>query len=114
MIKSQVAALAETGVRETDCVAIGKITHPCLLVLPGLIRNPLLFERSTLLDAGSVIPDVIRDRHDRHKLNAFLNFDTASRLISRFPTAHIGINLKGFVHIIGSLNIRCFYYVACD
>jgi hypothetical protein len=47
--------------------------------MPGLTRNPLLFQRSTLLDAGSVIPDLIRDRHDRHKLYAFLNYDTAAK-----------------------------------
>jgi len=29
---------------------------------------------------GLVIPDAIRDRHDGHKWNAFLNDDTASRL----------------------------------
>jgi hypothetical protein len=30
------------------------------------------------LDAGSVIPDLIRDRHDKQKLNTFSNYDTAS------------------------------------
>jgi hypothetical protein len=30
------------------------------------------------LDAGSVIPDPIRDRHDGQKTSGFLNYDTAS------------------------------------
>jgi hypothetical protein len=37
----------------------------------------MLFHVFTLLDAGSVIPDLIRDRHDKHELNAFLNYGTA-------------------------------------
>jgi hypothetical protein len=48
-------------------------------VIPGLTRNPVLFQIVTVLDAGSVIPDLIRDRHDGQKLNAFLNYDTASK-----------------------------------
>jgi hypothetical protein len=36
----------------------------------------VLFQRLALLDAGSVIPDLIRDRHDRQKLNTILNYDT--------------------------------------
>ena len=32
-----------------------------------------------ILDAGSVIPDLIRDRHDEQKFDALLNFDTASQ-----------------------------------
>jgi len=35
----------------------------------------VLFQGITLLDAGSVIPDLIRDRHDGQKLSAFLNYD---------------------------------------
>jgi hypothetical protein len=27
---------------------------------------------------GSVIPDLIRDRHDKYKLNTFLNYDAVS------------------------------------
>jgi hypothetical protein len=36
-----------------------------VFVIPGLIRNPVIFQNITLLDAGSVIPDAIRNRHDR-------------------------------------------------
>jgi hypothetical protein len=36
-------------------------------VIPDLIRNPVLFQDITLLGAGSVIPDLIRDRHDGQK-----------------------------------------------
>jgi hypothetical protein len=51
----------------------------CLFVIPGLIRNPVLFQSFAVLDAGSIIPDLIRDRHDGQKSNALLNFDTASQ-----------------------------------
>jgi hypothetical protein len=64
---------------ETDCIAIGKTTHIAVFVIPGLTRNPVFFQSVTLLDAGSVIPDLIRDRHDRHKLSTFLNYGTASK-----------------------------------
>jgi hypothetical protein len=50
--------------RLRDCVVIGKTTHIGVFVIPGLTRNPLFFQSFTLLDAGSVIPDLIRDRHD--------------------------------------------------
>ena len=36
-----------------DCVTIGNSAHIGLFVIPGLTRNPLLFQRSMLLDAGS-------------------------------------------------------------
>ena len=65
------------------CVVIGKTTHISLFVIPDLTRNLLLFQSLTLLDAGSVIPDVIRDRHDRHKLDAF--FELWHSLESRNP-----------------------------
>ena len=48
----------------------------CCFVIPGPNRNPVLFQSITLLDAGSVIPDLIRDRHDGQNLNTFLNCDT--------------------------------------
>ena len=32
------------------------------------------------LDAGPVIPDLIRDRHDKQKLNTFSNYDTAAQV----------------------------------
>jgi hypothetical protein len=32
-----------------------------------------------LLDAGSVIPDLIRDRHDGQKLDCLLSYNTASK-----------------------------------
>jgi hypothetical protein len=38
----------------------------------------LLYQSATLLDAESVIPDLIRNRHDNHKLDTFLNYDTVS------------------------------------
>ena len=57
--------------RETDRVTIEKTTHTTIFVIPGLTQNPDFFQIVTLLDAGSVIPDLIRDRHDAHKLNAF-------------------------------------------
>jgi hypothetical protein len=62
--------------RVADCVAIDKTTHISLIVIPGLTRNPALIQWLTILDAGSVIPDLIRDRYDRQKLYAFLNYDT--------------------------------------
>jgi len=48
-------------------------------VIPGLSRNPVSFDGVTLLDAGSVITDLIRDRHDGQKSDAFLNYDTVSK-----------------------------------
>ncbi len=36
-----------------DCVAIGRTTHIGVFVIPGLTRNPVLFQSLTLLDAGS-------------------------------------------------------------
>jgi len=45
-------------------------------VIPGLTRNPDLFHGVRLLDAGWVIPDLFRDRHERQKLSAFLIYDT--------------------------------------
>jgi hypothetical protein len=62
---------------QAGCVTFSKTRHSSVFVIPGLTRNPLFFQSITLLDAGSVIPDLIRDRHDRHKLDAFLNYDTA-------------------------------------
>jgi hypothetical protein len=47
----------------SNYVAIGKTNHITVFVIPGLTRNPLLYQSVTLLDAGSVIPDLIRDRH---------------------------------------------------
>ena len=47
-------------------------------VIPGLTRNPVYFQTAQLLDAGSVIPDLIRDRHDDQNYGTFLNCDTAS------------------------------------
>ena len=61
--------------RLPDCVAIDKTTHISLIVIPGLTRNPAIIQWLTILDAGSVIPDLIRDRHDGQKLNGFLNGD---------------------------------------
>jgi len=43
------------------------------IVIPGLTRNPVLFQRFTQLDAGSVIPDLIRDRHDNQKAGVSCN-----------------------------------------
>ena len=48
-----------------DCVVIRKTTYIGVVFIPGLTRNPVLFQSVRLLDAGSVIPDLIRDRHDR-------------------------------------------------
>jgi hypothetical protein len=36
-----------------DCVAIGRMTPYSLFVIPGLTRNPLLFQSITIMDAGS-------------------------------------------------------------
>ncbi len=36
-----------------DCVAICRTTHIGVFVIPGLTRNPVLFQSLTLLDAGS-------------------------------------------------------------
>ena len=36
-----------------DCVAISQTANIRLFVIPGLTRNPLFFQRPTLLDAGS-------------------------------------------------------------
>jgi hypothetical protein len=52
--------------RFRDCLTIGKATY-IGFVIPGLARNPLPFQSVTLLDAGSVITDLIRDGHDRYK-----------------------------------------------
>jgi hypothetical protein len=38
---------------QRDFVAIGKTNHITVFVIPGLIRNPLLYQSVTLLDAGS-------------------------------------------------------------
>ena len=46
-------------------------------VIPGLIRNPVFFRMVSLLDAASVIPDLIRDRHDGRKLSAFVHIIVA-------------------------------------
>jgi len=55
---------------------MNKISQFAVFVIPGLTRNPVLFESHTELDAGSVILDLIRDRHDKQKLNTILNYDT--------------------------------------
>ena len=57
--------------RAAGCVAIGKTPYNAVFVIPGLARNPVFFQGFTLLYAGPVIPDLIRDRHDGHKLSAF-------------------------------------------
>jgi hypothetical protein len=44
-----------------------------LFVIPGMTRNPVHFQIVTGLDAGSVIPDLIRDRHDGVKSNAVMH-----------------------------------------
>jgi hypothetical protein len=62
--------------RKTGYVAIGRTPHNGIFVIPGLTRNPVLFQSIASLDAGSVIPDLIRDRHDGQNLNSFLNYDT--------------------------------------
>ncbi len=36
----------------------------------------MLIQWLTILDAGSVIPDLIRDRHDGQKFSILLNYDT--------------------------------------
>ena len=41
------------------------------------ILSNIRFQNDTLLDAGSVIPDLIRDRHDRLKLSAFNDYFAA-------------------------------------
>ena len=51
-----------------------------IFVIPGLTRNPLRLQEVGDLDAGPVIPDLIRDRHDKQKLNTFSNHDTASQV----------------------------------
>jgi hypothetical protein len=45
--------LKKLDFRFPDCVAIGRTTHIGVFVIPGLIRNPVLFQSLTLLDAGS-------------------------------------------------------------
>ncbi len=60
------------------CVIIVKTAHHPIFVIPGLTRNPVLFQTVLTLDAGSVILDLIQDRHDVQKSDAFLNYDTAS------------------------------------
>jgi hypothetical protein len=37
----------------SDCVAIDKNLHIAVFVIPGLTRNPVLFQSMALLDAGS-------------------------------------------------------------
>ncbi len=49
-IQNLVKAL-DSGLR--DCVLIGKTTPKAVFVIPGLTRNPVLFQNITLLDAGS-------------------------------------------------------------
>jgi hypothetical protein len=38
---------------ETDCFVIDRTSHIAVLVIPGLTRNPALFEGIMTLDAGS-------------------------------------------------------------
>jgi hypothetical protein len=38
---------------QTGCVAISKTNHITVFVIPGLTRNPFLYQGVTLLDAGS-------------------------------------------------------------
>jgi hypothetical protein len=38
---------------QTGCVAIGKTNPITVFVIPGLTRNPSLYQSVTLLDAGS-------------------------------------------------------------
>ena len=76
-----------------DWVAIDKTAHIDLIVIPGLTRNPVLFTSITLLDAGSVIPGLIRDRHDGQKLSAFLNCDTVWEVGAQFESAWIPLRL---------------------
>jgi len=45
--------------------------RPSLVLCP---RNNV--QSTTLRDAGSVIPDLIRDRHDGQDLSVFSNYDT--------------------------------------
>ncbi len=52
------------------------ILHLLLFCHSGLDPESIFFQSLTVLDAGSVIPDLIRDRHDGQKLVAFLNCDT--------------------------------------
>jgi hypothetical protein len=40
--------------RAGGCVAIVETTHSPILVIPGLIRNPVSFQIVQLLDAGRV------------------------------------------------------------
>jgi hypothetical protein len=60
----------ECHFREAACGAIVKITDIRVFVILGLTRNPVHFGLFTLLDAGSVIPDLIRDWHDGQKIEA--------------------------------------------
>ena len=47
----------------------------CCIVIPGLTRNPVLFQGLTFLDAGSGLPSTrLGVRHDGQNLSAFLNF----------------------------------------
>jgi hypothetical protein len=43
----------EFASRHGDCVAIGNTNSITVFVIPGLTRNPLLYQSVTLLDAGS-------------------------------------------------------------
>jgi hypothetical protein len=54
-----------------DCDMIDKNTNIAVFVIPGLTRNPLFFQFFT-----HWMPDQVR--HDRQKLNAFLNYDEVS------------------------------------
>ena len=58
--------------RVADCVVIVRTLHIQVYVIPGLTRNPVLFRRVTLLDAGS-------SRHDIQKLVVFLHCYTACK-----------------------------------
>jgi phosphoserine phosphatase len=66
---SRIPKLISPPLRE--CVVTGKTTHIRLFVIPGLTRNPLFFNALRYW-----MPDQVR--HDRHKFNVFLNYDTAS------------------------------------
>jgi hypothetical protein len=57
--------------QKEDCYRISANAQ-LLTVIPDLIRNPVLFDRFSELDAGSVIPDLIRDRHDIRATSAYV------------------------------------------
>jgi hypothetical protein len=56
----------------------------CRFVISGLIWNPVLLPDAAFLDAGSVIPGLIRDRHGDQKIDDFLNYDTAAKAGTQF------------------------------